>query len=999
MATTAAHPPTFRRWLAPGMRLVDSLKYRSTNGDLPPPVRTAQRSERVAEAPIRRRLMLLILSIVVPGLVYNTIVTMQVARSDQERLRAKGASVARQITQAFDLVVGRNLLVLEGLARALAEQQSGPEAFEAFEAFEATVRAFAHVTQDRIVLLDPSGRPVFKTFNQFTRNGATAVNPGLIADVMATRAPVVGNYVPASLTGADSGVALAAPVIKRGEVVSIVAGIVDLATLDGVFERLQIDADWAVGSIDRNGVVMARRPHGHKFVGQSANAGFLRAMGASTGGFIDNYVTREGLKSLAVFERSKQTGWTVGLAIPASQLDAPLRSAVFRTAALGMFLLVLSMVLATWGGLLIERPIRRLQSAASCLGRGEAVDLQPTGITELDDAGRAFAEAAAQRAGYEKKLKEATEQLQAAAQRTSMALRAGKMGTFQVDLATDEVVWSDEQLDLIGIEHKPGNTWLGTFGALLHPDDRDAVLERRRSSLGTPGQHEDQYRIVRTDGQTRWVHVYRQVHSGPDGLPNTYSGLCIDITERKRGEEALIASEEFARSVLDGSPDSIKVLDLGGVPVYLNARARAECEADAGGSVAEWSAQCAAEFSADAALAIEAAKRGQKAEFSGSLIAPNGDPRWWDVTVAPVAGPGGDVVRILTISRDVTERKRAEAALISSEAFTRSIVQNTTDCVKVLELDSRIAYMNENGQRAIEVDSFAEVDGQCWIGFWPEDSAPLAARAIESAIAGEHATFTAACPTFMGNWRWWDNTVTPIFDNDGNVARLLAVSRDVSERKRSEERQALLVRELAHRSKNLLAVVQSIALQSLKDVADACARDAFVSRLHTLGRSHAMVAHNVHEGAPLSDVVRRELDAFAGTATVEGPDLIVSRKAAQNLALAVHELATNAAKYGALKSTSGRISVAWRLQGAGDARRFQFVWRERGGPPPAPQASKGFGSLLLDRVVASELRAQTKTDFAPEGLTYEIDAPFAEIAAELTPHDGLIVALAPSYAA
>lgn len=199
----------------------------------------------------------------------------------------------------------------------------------------------------------------------------------------------------------------------------------------------------------------------------------------------------------------------------------------------------------------------------------------------------------------------------------------------------------------------------------------------------------------------------------------------------------------------------------------------------------------------------------------------------------------------------------------------------------------------------------------------------------------------------------------------------------------ANERMSLMTRELAHRVKNTLAVVQSIATRSLSDGRNVQeAREVFSKRLHALARAHTLLLNTSWSGAPLRELVGAELEAFGARAVISGPDVQLSAGTAQTLALILHELATNAVKYGALSNSTGRVSVQWSVAGRGRNAVCRFEWKETGGPPVKAPSRKGFGQTLLRQSLAHGPGSQPKISFEPAGLRYEFSAPLAAISAD-----------------
>ena len=200
---------------------------------------------------------------------------------------------------------------------------------------------------------------------------------------------------------------------------------------------------------------------------------------------------------------------------------------------------------------------------------------------------------------------------------------------------------------------------------------------------------------------------------------------------------------------------------------------------------------------------------------------------------------------------------------------------------------------------------------------------------------------------------------------------------DLIERTQAEERRKLLVSELNHRVKNTLAIVQSIAHQTFRgpDIPEAV-RESFEGRLEALASTHDLLTQAHWESADLKDLVHQSLVAcgVAGRASVDGPRLRLGSSTAVTFAMVLHELCTNAIKYGALSVDGGRVSIGWTIVADGE-RRFHFTWQESGGPPVRAPERRGFGSRLIERALAGDLKGEVELDFCADGVRFRIDAP------------------------
>lgn len=232
-----------------------------------------------------------------------------------------------------------------------------------------------------------------------------------------------------------------------------------------------------------------------------------------------------------------------------------------------------------------------------------------------------------------------------------------------------------------------------------------------------------------------------------------------------------------------------------------------------------------------------------------------------------------------------------------------------------------------------------------------------------------------------GEVRWVLRRAQLVRNEKGELATMLGVALDLTERRDKEEHITFLMRELAHRSKNLVAVIQAIAHQTARhtdSVPDFVGR--FSARLVSMARTHDLLTGRERGGASLEDLVQSQIEPFVESAgrqvVIDGPPAILDEAATQNIGLALHELATNAAKYGALSVPQGRVAIGWQPVTTGDgARALRLSWRETDGPEVTPPQRKGFGHIVIERTVADSLDAEVTLDFAPTGLIWQVDIP------------------------
>jgi PAS domain S-box-containing protein len=234
--------------------------------------------------------------------------------------------------------------------------------------------------------------------------------------------------------------------------------------------------------------------------------------------------------------------------------------------------------------------------------------------------------------------------------------------------------------------------------------------------------------------------------------------------------------------------------------------------------------------------------------------------------------------------------------------------------------------------------------------------------------------------------RWHDLHIEPLRNEAGDVVGLTCASVDVTERKEGEAHLRLLLRELTHRSKNLLAVIQAMARQTARHAGSV---DSFLTqfgaRLQALAASHDLLVRESWYGASLGELIRSQLggylDASVKQVSIEGPSIALKPEAAQNLGLALHELAVNAARFGALSVPDGRVSITWSQRDHVDDNSVELNWQERLGPRVKIRRRKGFGSMVIERNLARALDAEVSLEFDPGGLRCHIVIPASQILA------------------
>lgn len=346
----------------------------------------------------------------------------------------------------------------------------------------------------------------------------------------------------------------------------------------------------------------------------------------------------------------------------------------------------------------------------------------------------------------------------------------------------------------------------------------------------------------------------------------------------------------------------------------------------------------------------------------------------------------GAPLRVIGAMLDLTESNRAKEALRAEEERLRFALD--AGGLGAWELDLRTfelttsAHCRENfGRKADQPFTYDELRDT----IHPDDRERQEAAVRAAVEGGQDYAIDYRVNWPDGQVRWINVRGRPVYDGDGAPLRMAGVSADVTHRTVADMHQRLLIDELNHRVKNTLATIQSIAMQTFRVEDGAGAppeqRELFESRIIALSKVHDVLTRENWEGARLRDVVLEAVAAHSGgernAFTVQGPDARLSPKTALSLSMALHELCTNAAKYGALSVPDGRVSIRWTVETNDEGRCLRLRWREEGGPSVTAPARKGFGSRLIERQLARELRGKVELAYASEGVSCIIEAPLS----------------------
>ena len=377
-----------------------------------------------------------------------------------------------------------------------------------------------------------------------------------------------------------------------------------------------------------------------------------------------------------------------------------------------------------------------------------------------------------------------------------------------------------------------------------------------------------------------------------------------------------------------------------------------------------------------------------------------------DVILSAVAGAnrfdlgwyGGRIFGLLASSfllvmllRELNElhTRTVGADLHRATALFESVINMTPDLVFVKDLQSRALLRNPAarfGRTWEEIEGLKEAEWHAK----PGEAEQVVANDRQVIASRKSMQFVERFTTDQGE-RILLSTKSPLFDESGDVVGTIGVSTDITERENRAKHVEFIMRELSHRSKNLLSVIIAIARQSAKQsttVEDYCAR--FEERLSALARLHDLLVQEEWRGASLQAVAHSQIAPFAGNrVSTDGPDVRMRPDVAQTVSMVFHELATNASKYGALSNGKGGVTVTWGFRDQGEKRLF-IQWQEVGGPTVVTPQRKGFGTVVVERMSLQVQDAFASLKYPSSGVIWYLEAPYDSfVQAPSGPSDGI----------
>lgn len=361
----------------------------------------------------------------------------------------------------------------------------------------------------------------------------------------------------------------------------------------------------------------------------------------------------------------------------------------------------------------------------------------------------------------------------------------------------------------------------------------------------------------------------------------------------------------------------------------------------------------------------------------------HGHETWYRMHIDPILDGDGRVVSLNGIAVNISDRKMLEDEQVR---LSSELAANLHYYKLAMESSHTVVFtMDENLRYATVSHDFLGKPPAFYLGKSNAESLPPETYAAlkplkQSALESGNMTRGEIKAIVDGQTHWYDLSIAPLKNRAGVVVGLTGAAIDISERKGWEQHLRLLMRELTHRSKNLLAVIQAMARQTARHSSNVDEfMERFGARLHALAGSHDLLVQESWQRASIGELITSQLGHYSdlvGTQiVVNGPPIYLNPDAAQNLGMALHEMATNAVKYGALSSPKGKVHIDWGWKGSSAKRVLRLTWKERGGPTVSPPQRRGFGSQVIERNLNRALGATVTLDYTAKGFCAEVEMP------------------------
>jgi PAS domain S-box-containing protein len=920
---------------------------------------------RFARATINARLIAIVLVLAVPLNAVVIGVIWKLVGVANETQRASLLYSASSIAAAVDAELGKYIALGQVLSRSPALLEDNLDAFDA-----ESRRVLASVADAWVMVADLNGKQLVNTAIPRGRPlpSRTTVEIAAQKQAFETRSVLVSGAFIGPVTqrwAATTDI----PIFKNDQPFRSLAFTMSVSRFRDLLVFGQRPKNWLAAIIDKQGRYIARMPDHDRWAGQLVSEDSREIMNQN--GLFET-LTPEGDPIVTAHAEAKLSGWTIGVAVKTVDLHAAALGTVIWAIALGGAISLLSLLFAVAMARRITRPLAELRQKAAALLADPQVRFEP-GVPELSELWATLKRAATNRFRSDAMLRKSEKRL-------SQIINTynGYVGLLDKDSRITEA--NMQMLEAIGTPREAviGKPFADVSWWTYSPQARRGMQELIARCLAGETVRQDLQYAAR-GGEIRWIDFQATPLRTADGRIDGVVPSGYDITDRKRAEDALHQSEARFRNLYEHAFAGITLSDWDGRLEQCNP---AFC-ALVGYSEHElrgvyFGSLIHPDDRDDNVARDRRLRNGEvnAVEIESRYVHKNGQPVWVRKIISTLPDETGKPSQVFALAIDISERKRQEELLRQSEARLQ------------LALDAaRLGWwVYDPIQRTVSWDSrfstIFDVAGS------QADVAKIIARVLTEDSSCVRTAFLATLnpldpKPYVGEYRiqrsdseirWIEAYAMATFEGTGEARRavlMVGTAADITERKRAEEHQLLLMRELNHRTKNLLSVVQSIANQTAASNPSDFA-ERFSQRIQALSANQDLLVRNEWRGVELEDLVRAQLAHFADLIgeriVIEGPHLSVTPSAAQSIGMALHELATNAGKYGSLSDDHGSVKIDWRLEDG----RFSIGWLERDGPRVEPPKRRGFGSTMISVVAKASVGGEVELDYASTGVVWRL---------------------------
>ncbi|HXE67871.1 MAG TPA: PAS domain-containing protein [Hyphomicrobiaceae bacterium] len=576
---------------------------------------------------------------------------------------------------------------------------------------------------------------------------------------------------------------------------------------------------------------------------------------------------------------------------------------------------------------------------------------------------------------------------QALAERDAQLALAGKValaGGFTFDLVTGMMQVSQGYAAIHGLPEACVETSRSDWRRRVHPDDLptldrhlvEAVAAQRRD-------HRCEYRLARESGEIRWIESRSLITYDREGTAQRIIGTNIDVTARKQAEAALAESEaRLADALAAGQVIAFEWNAVTGKSQRsTNAASILGPEPEASDGYNDFFARVHPDDRAGVKAQIRRLRRDRPGYgVCFRFCCRDGREVWLEETARGEFDSAGRLLRVKGLTRDISERKRVELALAERTlqlalAAKAALVGSFSYDVNTdtLQVSEGYAALHDLPDGTTEI---RRADWQARMHLEDLGRVEEVRRRALRERRGEYETEYRIVRR-DGEVRWIESRSFICYGGDGNPQRVVGVNIDVTERKQAEEHRNILNAELDHRVKNVLATVGAIirhTQHSTPSMGDFVT--ALEQRIESLAGTHELLSHSNWRGVALTEVIEREFAPYAGdNAEIGGPNVTLKAEAAQAVAMVLHELTTNSAKYGAFSNEAGRVRLNWDWPQNGRREHLVVDWEEIGGPQIVAPPASGYGSSVIRELIPFELGGAVELAFAWDGVRCRLEIP------------------------